>query len=156
MGGAGDSGSGQSHAALGHDIPTWVWKQAISQTLAGAAWQRCRVHFMRNLLAQVPKAAQPMVAALVRTVFIHPDQAAARVHLRKATSTFERLNKEINRCSNVVGIFPNRQAVIRLVGLLDRIERRVGGGPEILQLGMAAEQGPSPLMLIADSETAAS
>lgn len=42
-------------------------KQAIAETLAGATWQRCRVHLMRNLLAQVPKAAQPMVAALVRT-----------------------------------------------------------------------------------------
>jgi len=63
-------------------------KQAIGEVLAGAAWQRCRVHFMRNLLAQVPKAAQPMVAAAVRTVFIQPDQASARSQLNRVAVTW--------------------------------------------------------------------
>src|SRR5690349_17315532 len=44
-------------------------KGAIAAVLQGAAWQRCRVHFLRNVLALVPKAAQEMVAASVRTVF---------------------------------------------------------------------------------------
>jgi transposase-like protein len=65
-------------------------KQAIGEILAGAAWQRCRVHFMRNLLAQVPKAAQPMVAAAVRMVFIQPDQATARSQLHRVAATLER------------------------------------------------------------------
>ncbi len=42
---------------------------AIRQVLQGASWQRCRVHFMRNLLVHVPKPAQTMVSALVRTIF---------------------------------------------------------------------------------------
>lgn len=53
-------------------------KQAISTVLHGASWQRCRVHFMRNILSHVPKAMQAMVAALVRTIFVQPDLVAAR------------------------------------------------------------------------------
>jgi len=44
-------------------------KAAIASVFIGAAWQRCRVHFMRNVLSRVPKASSEMVAAAVRTVF---------------------------------------------------------------------------------------
>lgn len=43
---------------------------AIAVAFQGASWQRCRVHFMRNVLARVPKVAGPMVAAIIRTVFV--------------------------------------------------------------------------------------
>ncbi|MEU8818236.1 IS256 family transposase, partial [Actinoplanes sp. NPDC048796] len=127
---------------------------AIGAALPGASWQRCRTHYLRNLLAKVPKSAQPWVATLVRTVFDQPDTAAveaqyARVlemigekfgdaaeHLDDARADLlaftafprelwrqiwsnnpqERLNKEIRRRTDVVGIFPNRAAIIRLVG----------------------------------------
>jgi len=129
-------------------------KQAISTVLVGAAWQRCRVHFMRNLLATVPHALREPVAAIVRTVFAQPDHASALAQLHKvadglrgrmpaaaslleeaaedilahkhfpeehrrqlhSTNPLERLNKEIKRRSNVVGIFPNARALVRLVG----------------------------------------
>lgn len=129
-------------------------KEAIRTVLVGATWQRCRVHFMRNLLAQVPKSAQPMVAALVRTIFAQPDKASAHAQLAAvaanlagrfpkaaqllleaeedilaylafpaehrrqlhSTNPLERLNREIGRRTDVVGIFPNRAAVIRLAG----------------------------------------
>lgn len=58
-------------------------KKAISRTLTGASWQRCRVHFMRNILAKVSKSAQAEVAAAVRTVFAQPDIGAAREQLRR-------------------------------------------------------------------------
>ena len=58
-------------------------KQAISAVLTGAAWQRCRVHFMRNLLATVPHAAREPIAAIVRTIFAQPDHASALVQLHK-------------------------------------------------------------------------
>jgi putative transposase len=129
-------------------------KKAIATVFAGASWQRCRVHFMRNVLAQVPRAHQPAISAAVRTAFAQGDQQAAtrqwrgvadslrerfpkaaecldraeedvlafmafpKDHWPKIASTncLERLNKEIKRRSNVVGIFPNNAAVERLVG----------------------------------------
>jgi putative transposase len=127
---------------------------AIAATLPGASWQRCRTHFMRNLLTRVPKSAQSFVATMVRTIFAQPDaqtvheqhrrivdqleprfpEAAAlleeaagdllaftsfpKEHWRQVWSnnSLERLDKEIRRRTDVVGIFPNRGAVIRLVG----------------------------------------
>ena len=56
-------------------------KQAIAGVLLGAAWQRCRVHFMRNVLARVPKGNAEMVAAAIRTIFAQPDAAHVREQL---------------------------------------------------------------------------
>jgi hypothetical protein len=61
-------------------------KKAISRVLTGTAWQRCRVHFMRNILARAPKSAQQEVSAAVRTVFAQPDLAAAREQLRRVAA----------------------------------------------------------------------
>jgi putative transposase len=131
-------------------------KQAIATVLTGTTWQRCRVHFMRNLLATVPQGTREAIAAVVRTIFAQPDHASALVQLRKvaealrarfprtatlledaaedilayrhvpvehqrqlhSTNPLERLNKEIKRRANVVGIFPNPAVVIRLVGAI--------------------------------------
>jgi putative transposase len=127
---------------------------AIAATLPGASWQRCRTHFMRNLLTRVPKAAQSFVATMVRSIFAQPDadtveeqhlrviaqleerfpEAAAQLaeaepellafthfpkeHWRQfwSNNSLERLNKEIRRRTDVVGIFPDRASIIRLVG----------------------------------------
>ena len=63
-------------------------KQAIGAVMIGAAWQRCRVHFLRNVLAQVPRGNTEMVAAAIRTVFAQPDaehvQRAVRDHRHDA------------------------------------------------------------------------
>ena len=56
-------------------------KAAIAAVMIGAGWQRCRVHFLRNVLAQVPKASQEMVAAAVRTIFAQPDAEHVREQL---------------------------------------------------------------------------
>jgi putative transposase len=129
-------------------------KQAISAVLLGSAWQRCRVHFLRNVLAQVPKGSAEMVAAAIRTIFAQPDAAHVReqlgviagmlgrqsvkveamlrdatedllaftgfppAHWKKIWSTnpLERLNKEVKRRTDVVGVFPNPEALLRLAG----------------------------------------
>ncbi len=118
-------------------------KGAIGAVLLGVAWQRCRVHFLRNLLARIPKGSAEMVLAAIRTIFAQPDavsvseqldeiverlsprfpvvasmlpEAKAEVtafsafpvgHWKKIWSTnpLERVNKEIKRRSDVVGIF---------------------------------------------------
>ena len=56
-------------------------KNAIATVFAGAAWQRCRTHFMTNLLTRVPKRAQPGVATMVRTIYqqITPEEAHAQL-----------------------------------------------------------------------------
>ena len=68
-------------------------KQAIAKVL-GATWQRCRVHFMRNALAHVPRRQHQMVAAVIRTAFVQEDQTQARVQWRETADKLrERLPK---------------------------------------------------------------
>src|SRR5437870_9583307 len=62
---------------------------AIAATLPGAAWQRCRTHFMRNLLTRVPKAAQGFVATMVRTIFAQPDADTVREQYTRVLAQLE-------------------------------------------------------------------
>jgi putative transposase len=62
-------------------------KQAIREVFVGASWQRCRVHFLRNALARVPKGAQAMVAATVRSIFQQESRAAAQTQLAQVILT---------------------------------------------------------------------
>ena len=129
---------------------------AIRRCFQGAAWQRCRVHAMRNLLSAANHRHRQMIAALIRTVFAQPDADTARTQLRAvvdqlrpyapavadrleamendvlaytafpaahwskiwSNNPIERLNRELKRRTDVVGIFPDKASVIRLVGAL--------------------------------------
>jgi transposase-like protein len=64
-------------------------KAAVAAVLTGAAWQRCRVHFMRNVLCHVRKADNSMVAAAIRTVFAQPNQEAARQQLAEVVAVMK-------------------------------------------------------------------
>ncbi len=57
-------------------------KEALAAAFQGASWQRCRTHFMTNLLARVPKAAAGFGAALVRSVFAPPNAASVSAQHR--------------------------------------------------------------------------
>src|SRR5438876_8961224 len=72
---------------------------AIAATLPGASWQRCRTHFMRNLLTRVPKAAQGFVATMVRTIFAQPDAETVREQQRRIVAQLEGRFAEAPRCS---------------------------------------------------------
>lgn len=62
---------------------------AIAATLPGAAWQRCRTHYLRNLLTKVPKSAQPWVATMVRTIFDQPDAASVQAQYARVVEAIE-------------------------------------------------------------------
>lgn len=66
-------------------------KAAIGQVFAGAAWQRCRVHTMRNILARVPKARAQMVGALVRTIFAAEDTAGVHAQFEEVLAALARV-----------------------------------------------------------------
>ena len=129
-------------------------KHAMAAVFISTSWQRCRVHFMRNVLAVVPRGNAEMVAAAIRTIFAQPDASHVdeqfgviagmlgrqlpkvetmmqeakedllaftgfpQVHWRQLWSTnpLERVNKEIKRRTDVVGVFPNPEALLRLAG----------------------------------------
>jgi putative transposase len=128
--------------------------RAAATKVLHATQQRCRVHWMRNLLGRVPPGQRAMVAALLRTIFAQDTAEAAHEQWRKvadslrerfakvaelmdsaehdvlahrafpkehwpqlaSTNPLERLNGEIKRRANVVGIFPNSGAAARLIG----------------------------------------
>jgi putative transposase len=74
-------------------------KQAIVAVLLGAAWQRCRVHFMRNVLAPVPKGNAEMVAAAIRTIFAQPDAEHVRPSSTSSPACSAASSSRSSRCS---------------------------------------------------------
>jgi transposase-like protein len=173
-------------------------KAAIGSVLLGASWQRCRVHFLRNVLAVVTKGNAEMVAAAIRTVFAQPDaghvaeqfdtiatmlgRSHPKVetmmrdaredllaftpfpasHWKKIWSTnpLERLNKELKRRTDVVGVFPSPHALARLAGAVlleahdegaatDRRYLSEGSMAELTTTTPTAEEVDQPILLTA-------
>jgi putative transposase len=166
-------------------------KAAIAAVLHGAGWQRCRVHWLRNAMALVPKSAQQMVGATIRTVFTQPDAASTREQWRRvaggfrerfervaqlmdeaeedvlayltfphahwrqiwSTNPLERLNRELGRRTDVVGIFPNEAALIRLAGAVLaeqhdewQVTRRYFSAESMALLEQPKEVEPTPIL----------
>ena len=130
-------------------------KASVSKIM-NCTWQRCRVHFMRNVMAHAGKSGRAMVSAFIGTAFAQDDAQAAKAQWRgvadqlrpklpklagfldeaetdvlaymtfpaahrtklHSTNSLERLNGEIKRRTEVVGIFPNEAAIVRLVGAI--------------------------------------
>lgn len=74
-------------------------KKAIQRVLAGASWQRCRVHFLRNVAAKVTKSALGMVMAAVRNIFLEEELESARATLRR---TAEMLKEKFPQVSEML------------------------------------------------------
>ena len=169
---------------------------AIATILQGAAWQRCRVHFMRNALATVSKGHAEMVAATIRTIFAQPNSPKVReqldnvadllagefpavaelllnakadltafadfplAHWQKIWSTnpLERLNREVKRRTDVVGIFPNTDSLLRLSAcvLIEAHDEWQDSDRRYLSEGsMALLNPPAPTVLEAKTATPA-
>lgn len=128
-------------------------QKAVKEHFLKSSWQRCKVHFMRNILAHIPNKAKESFGAQIKHIWLQPSIEDARLMARKicdknaakypeaiccleegledslqffnfetidrrkisSTNTLERLNEEIRRRSRVVGIFPSKDAYVRLV-----------------------------------------
>jgi putative transposase len=157
--------------------------KAAAAKVFGAAWQRCRVHWMRNALAHVPKGQQTVIAAALRQAFLQADQDGARQVWRQvadqlrprwprlaglmdesehevlaymafpvqhrtklhSTNPLERLNKEVKRRADVVGIFPGEPSITRLIGavLLEQNDEWQTGHRYMQLKGMAELTSPA-------------
>jgi transposase-like protein len=162
-------------------------RNAIARVL-DAPWQRCTVHFLRDMLGHVAKTQQPMIATAIRQIFNAPDDQEARQRLGdvcerlhgpapkvarlledaesellafyafpkdhwpklRSTNPLERFNREVGRRTDVVGIFPNDAALIRLAGMVlieqnDEwmVARRYLSEHSLKQVLDAAQDGPS-------------
>jgi transposase-like protein len=167
-------------------------KAAVSKVM-NATWQRCRVHFMRNVSAHAGKSARRVVTAFMSAAFAQDDAEAAKLQWRRvadqlrpklpklarlldeaetdvlaymtfpashraklhSTNPLERLNGEIKRRTEVVGIFPNEAAVIRLVGaiLLEQNDEWSVQRSRYLSLETIASLSDNPLVSLPDMAT---
>jgi putative transposase len=162
-------------------------KASVSKILT-ATWQRCRVHFMRNVLAHAGRSGRRVVSAFIATAFAQDDEAAAKAQWRRvadqlrpkvpklaalmdeaeadvlaymtfpvqhrtklhSTNPLERLNGEIKRRTEVVGIFPNEAAIIRLVGaiLLEQNDEWAVQRSRYMTLESIAPIGDDPIVTL--------
>ena len=160
-------------------------KASVAKVMT-ATWQRCRVHFMRNVLAHAGKSGRRVVSAFIATAFAQDDAEAAKVQWRKvadqlrprvpklaalmdeaepdvlaymgfpaahrvklhSTNPLERVNGEIKRRTEVVGIFPNEAAIKRLVGaiLLEQNDEWAVQRARYITLESIAPIGDDPLV----------
>ncbi len=164
-------------------------KAAVAKVMH-ATWQRCRVHFMRNVSAHAGKSARRVVTAFMSAAFAQDTADAAKGQWRKvadqvrpslpklaglldeaetdvlaymtfpaahraklhSTNPLERLNGEIKRRTEVVGIFPNEAAIVRLVGaiLLEQNDEWMVQRPRYLSLETIATLSETPLVSLPD------
>ena len=160
-------------------------KASVAKVM-NASWQRCRVHFMRNVLAHAGRSGRRVVSAFIATAFAQDDAEAARQQWRRvadqlrpkvpklaalmdeaepdvlaymgfptqhrvklhSTNPLERLNGEIKRRTEVVGIFPNEAAITRLVGaiLLEQNDEWAVQRSRYITLESIAPIGDDPLV----------
>jgi len=160
-------------------------KASVAKVM-NATWQRCRVHFMRNVLAHAGRSGRRVVSAFIATAFAQDDAEAARQQWRRvadqlrpkvpklaalmdtaepdvlaymgfpaahrvklhSTNPLERLNGEIKRRTEVVGIFPNEAAITRLVGaiLLEQNDEWAVQRSRYMTLESIAPIGDDPLV----------
>lgn len=154
-------------------------KAALKACLPGARWQRCTVHFMRNILTKVPHGKMAAMGAALHSIFEQPSRAKALARAReidqryqkalpeamktlrdglddalchyefpeahrvriRTTNPLERLNREIRRRTNVVGVFPTETSCLLLVTAVLRAQTEAWAGRRYLDMSLLA---PTP------------
>ena len=120
-------------------------KKAISTVFQAVSWQRCRVHFKRDVLCVVPKGSQDMVASIIRTIFAQPDAEHVATRFHEVRRMFDRAHPEVAAMLAdakddplvFTGFSQRHWRQIWSTNLLDRVNKEIKGRTDVVGVSPA-------------------
>jgi transposase-like protein len=117
-------------------------RRAVEECFIGAGWQRCRVHFMRSMLAHVSRRYQPMVSALLKTIFAQPTLEEARKQLRRTAdalrSQFDEVADLVEAAEDEVLAYmafpPEHWSKLHSTNMLERLMRTIKARTRVVSI----------------------